>query len=159
MHKLPYYIIRIKKLILSDFTGDWCKLPYPNHKHGCPKYNTSDICPPRAPKIQDYIDIAKPMYFVHSEFNLEEHATRMLDKHPNWTSRQCRCVLYWQSRSRKQLKERVAESVDLLKPSRVTACPEAMGINVFATCKLSGLDLERTRNIKICRHISLIGYI
>lgn len=155
--RIPW-IVPVKKLVVNENSGQWCKLPYPNHPKGCPNYGKAAKCPPQAPWVHHYFNIKRPMYLVHSEFYLSEHVAEMKRKHPKWSDLQARCVLYWQSRSRKQMKKRVAEAVKILRANRITACPEAMGVNVFATALKSGLKLDKTRSIKICRHISLIGY-
>lgn len=153
----PTWILKVKRLVLSTKTGGWCKLPYPGHSKGCPNYYKSAKCPPKAPHLADFIDLSKPLYLVWSEFDLKRHVEKMKRKHPGWSDRQCRCVLYWQSQSRKQLKERTQIAAGILKTNRTTTCPEAMGVNVFATARVSGLLLERTRSIETCRHVSLIG--
>ena len=152
------WIVPIKKLITSDKVGAWCQLQYPGHKKGCPKYGKSKGCPPQAPKVNDYFDVNKPLYFVHSEFDLTAHIEKMKIKLPKWSERQCKCVLYWQPTSRKQMHERVEYACKMLKTDRIATCPEAMGVNVFLTARRSGLILDKTNNIKICRHIALIGY-
>ena len=151
------WIVPIKKLITSKRTGDWCKLPYPNHPKGCPNYGMSKRCPPQAPMVDEYFDLSKPLYFIHSEFDFTAHVKKMRMKHPEWSDRQCQCVLYWQGTSRKQMKERVAKAVWELGTTASTSCPEAMGVNVYATAKLNGLNLDRIRHLKTCRHITLIG--
>lgn len=156
--ELMPFIYPISKLVLNDQTGEWCKIPYPGHPKGCPNYDKVDRCPPRAPKIEDFFDISTPMYLVHSEFDLAAHQDRMLSLHPEWSDRQCRCVLYWQPKSRKQLKERSAEAMKFLGLDGVAMVPEAMGLNVYATARLSGLHLERIRDLKTCRHVALIGH-
>lgn len=155
---LPYWIVPINKLVLSNQSSNWCKLPYPNHPKGCPNYGNSFRCPPKSPHVTNVFDFEKPVYFVHSEFDLKAHAEKMKEKHPKWSERQCRCVLYWQSRSRKQMKERVDFACQMVKANRVESCPEAMGVNVFATAMTSGLILDKTKDIKIARHISMIGF-
>ena len=160
---LPYYIIPIKELILNDHVGEWCQLPYPGHKKGCPNYNKSDRCPPKAPHVSDYFDLKKPLYFVHSEFDLNSHSAKMKEKYPEWSDRQCRCLLYWQGTSRKQMKERAAWAVQLLNTDlpeviKMTNCPEGMGVNVFATAFKNGLAMDKTKSIKTARHITLMGY-
>lgn len=154
----PPWLIPIKKLVLTPSAGEWCRLPYPGHPKGCPNYGETDRCPPLAPHVTEVFDLEKPLYFVHSEFDLEAHAARMKEKHPNWSERQCRCVLYWQGTSRKQMKERVELARWNLRTTNDTACPEGLGVNVFATARLAGLDLERTRQIKTCRHVSMLGH-
>lgn len=158
MKNLPNYIIPIKELITSNKVGDWCKLSYYNHPKGCPNYNKLQRCPPKAQFITEFINISKPMYFVHSEFNLKNHIRKYKKKYPHWTIHQLRCVLYWQNTSRSQLEKRTNHAIKLFKCNRITDCPEGMGVNVYATALKSGLKLEKIKNLNICRHISLIGY-
>jgi len=152
------YIIPVARLVLSSQVGAWCKIPYPGHPKGCPNYGTEDRCPPHAPHVSEYFDTSRQLYIVHSEFDLSGHQERMQEAHPQWSDRQCRCVLYWQPRSRKQLKERAAQAMKSLGLDAMAWVPEAMGVNVYATCKLSGLHLEQIRNLKTCRHVALIGH-
>jgi len=156
--ELPSWIVPIKKLILSDKSGNWCRLPYEDHPDGCPNYGNKLACPPLAPFISSQIDINREMYLVHSEFNLRAHTIKMRTKHPKWSDRQCKCVLYWQSTSRKQRCTRTDEAVRLLGTNWISSIPEAMGVNVYATARLSGLKLERIRDIKVCRHVALLAY-
>jgi len=148
------YIIKLERVIISNRVGQWCKIPYPNHPRGCPKYGQDASCPPMAKFI---FDVSKPLYFVHSEFNLESHVFRMKKRNPHWSNLQCKCVLYWQGTSRKQMKERVKDAMWSLATNIFSDCPEGMGVNVYVTARLSGLKLERIRHLKTCRHISLLG--
>jgi len=151
-------VYQVKKLIITSKSGDWCKIPYPGHPKGCPNYGKSAKCPPNAPRLEEYLDTSRSLFLVHSEFDLTTHAARMKRLHPNWSERQCRCVLYWQPASRKQLKERVTTVMREYGLNCATACPEAMGLNVYATARLAGLKLEKIRNLSTCRHFALIGY-
>jgi len=155
---LPAFILPVSRLVISDQVGEWCKLPYPGHLKGCPNYGVAERCPPLAPHVTDYFDTSRPLYLVHSEFDLTGHQQRMKEAHPVWTDRQCRCVLYWQPKSRKQLKERAAEAMRLLGLDAMAWVPEAMGVNVYATARTSGLILERIRDLKTCRHVALVGH-
>jgi len=134
--KLPFWVVPIKTLILNPKVGEWCRLPYPRHPKGCPNYGKNDRCPPKAQHITDCFDLEEPLYFVHSEFDLKGHAARMKEKHPGWSDRQCRCVLYWQPKSRKQMNDRVDFARLKLQTTCQTNCPEGMGVNVFATARL-----------------------
>ncbi|KKN09286.1 hypothetical protein LCGC14_1048120 [marine sediment metagenome] len=154
---LPSYIIKLNKIIFSKQTPDWCKLEYPNHKHGCPNYNKSDRCPPKAPFLYTVFDINYPLYLVHSEFNLTNHINKMKKKLPHWTDRQLRNVLYWQDTSRGQLRQRIEEAHMLLGTIHAETTPEAMGVNVYATAVLNGLHLDRIRHLKTCRHVAFVG--
>ncbi|MEN6440913.1 MAG: hypothetical protein ABFD97_20275 [Syntrophobacter sp.] len=152
------YIYPVKKLVLNKKVGLWCRLPYPGHPKGCPNYNKHDRCPPNARKLEYFFDMDLKLYLVHSEFDLQAHAEAMKIKHPEWTDRQCRCVLYWQSRSRKQLIDRILESIPEGQKVIFSTCPEGMGVNVFATAKLAGLTLDKTRHLKMCRHVALVQF-
>ena len=156
---MPYWIIKVKKLYHCKKAPTWCKLPYPGHPKGCPMYGTRDKCPPEAPYITEIMDITKDMYIVFSEFNLENHVEKMRKRHSDWTERQLRNCLYWQGTSRKQLRERVKQAIKLLGTTTHTVMPHASGIQVYRTCRHSGLLLERINNkMKINRHIALLGW-
>jgi len=107
--------------------------------------------------IDEVIDVNRPVYLVYSEYDLESHVGKMRQRHPNWSDRQCRCVLYWQGASKKLLKQEVKKAAFETKSIKIITKPEAMGVNVYATCRLSGLRLERIEGLKICRHVALIG--
>jgi hypothetical protein len=111
--------------------------------------------------VDRHFDLQKSLWLVCSEFDLEQHAAKMKTLNPHWSDRQCRCVLYWQSRSRKQLKKRATDAVFFLGIERnfsITYCPEGMGVNVYATARLSGLSLEPIRRLGTCRHVALLGF-
>ena len=143
---------------MNENTGEWCKLPYPNHPKGCPNFGKKSICPPQAPWLHHHFNINRPLYLVHSEFDLEEHRNNMKQAHPEWSTLQCQCVLYWQPKSRKQLIERTGQAMQALGCNCFSCVPEAMGLNVYATARKSGLKLEKIRNLKTCKHVALIGH-
>lgn len=153
------WIYSIKRLILNSKVGKWCQLPYPGHPKGCPKYGDikHEHCPPHASTVKEYFDLSKPLYLVHSDFDLEADIERRRKMTPGQTERQYRCVLYWQGSSRKQMKERARAAMRTLGLNAYTACPEGMGVNVYATARIAGLRLERIRDLSICRHVALIG--
>ncbi len=159
--KLPYGIIEVPRVVCSEDIGKWCQLPYPNHPKGCPNYGRKG-CPPGTPSITKVMDLKKSVYIAFSEFDLDAHAQRMKELHPKWTRKQCRCVLYWQETSRKQMRGRAEKAKGFTGADLVLAgpknCPEAYGVNVYATCSRVGLRLEKIRGLKICRHVALIGF-
>ena len=150
------------KIVLSKKTGDWCLIPYHGHPKGCPNYGRVG-CPPIGadPKKTFRERIITPVYMVYSEFDLKAHMKRMQKKHPDWSERQLRCVLYWQNTSRKQLRERVAHVIltsGFEKHYTITLyCPEAYGMNVYATAQKHGFKLERIRHLETCHHIAIVG--
>lgn len=155
---LPRWVYPVKRLVISNQVGDWCKLSYPGHPKGCPNYGKKKKCPPRAPMVGDFFDLNKNLWIVHSEFNLANHILKMEKRHPEWTLRQCKNVLYWQPTSRSQLNQRILEALVHTGANASAMVPEAMGINVYATARISGLKLERIRHLAICRHVALIGF-
>ncbi|KKM06339.1 hypothetical protein LCGC14_1744990 [marine sediment metagenome] len=156
MHK---WIVPIERLSITDKQGDWCRLPYPNHPRGCPNYAhpKHPECPPTAKPVDETIDVSRPMFLVHSVFDLEAHIERMAGLHPKRSELQKRCVLYWQETSRKQMRERAAIAQYEKGTNVILTCPEGSGVNVYATARSHGLKLERIRHLKTCRHVALLG--
>ena len=152
---LPYNII------LDERAGDgtWCSLPYPNHKKGCPNLG-KEQCPPNAPRFKD---IAEPPYYaVVVSFDLKAHAERMKEKHPKWSERQCRNLLYWQGGVRKKLKNEAYKLKEDLKkafekPFIVLEIPEANGVNVFTTMSKSGKRMEISKPDTIHKVMLVVG--
>lgn len=136
---------------------EWCKLPYPDHPKGCPMYGKKDTCPPQAPLINSFFDLSKPVFLLAVEFDLSAHIERMLQKHPDWSDRQARCVLYWQESVNKSLRGE-CDKFRWLNPQMITTiCPEAMGVNVMETARHCGIPIE-TKPKKIVYKIALAGY-
>lgn len=150
-------IVRINKWIFSDKVHDWCQLPY-NGKKGCPMFGKRPICSPDVKRLDDEFNLKKSA-ILYTEFNLEGHHRRMAEKHPMWTFKQLNNVLYWQQKARRNLRifvSKVHQEYRGIK--RITYCPESQGLNVFATMAIAGHHLERTRDIKICRHVAVVEF-
>lgn len=118
-----------------------CKKAYHNHPKGCPNWG-KDKCPPIIAKLEDFFDISQPMYFIWNEFDLGSHIERMKEKHPDWSDYQLRCVLYWQPKARKQLKEEIIKFKKSHPEYTISTGPEAMGINVTKTMEQLGIKLD-----------------
>jgi hypothetical protein len=162
MTDLPSYVYPVKRLVMAN-TAPWCKIKYPGHRHGCPNYDSPKHpeCPPRAPKVEKFFNLDRPLYLVHSEFNLEAWAARMQGKHIFMSDRQARCCLYWQRQSRTELKDRIWMASVWKKAAslpRISTCPEGMGVNVYVTARLAGLKLEKIDGLNTCRHVALIQF-
>lgn len=132
----------------------WCKLPYPNHLHGCPNWGMKNICPPKAPLFEKFIK--PPFTLVAVKFDLEKHSKNMKEKHSKWTDKQARCVLYWQGKLDKQLGEMCEKVASNISDAIILYKPEANGVNVFKTCRKVGLILERNPQ-KIVWKVAIIG--
>lgn len=130
------------KLLLSNKTAEWCKLPYPDHPDGCPNYGVKEGCPPKAPLIHQFADMSKPMYFMVTTFNLAGHVERMRAIYPGWSDRQARCCLYWQRGVRKELEAESRRAILKGYGAAFNLCPEAMGVNVIRTLKALHVPVE-----------------
>lgn len=134
--------------VLDENVRQLCCRPYYNHPNGCPNYGKRDICPPRAPILQQVFNIDKPILAIWCSFNLALHRDKMRAKHPTWSQKQLECCLYWQGRVNKQLRKAVEynliryplfnNATNLIS----TFVPEAMGVNVTKTMKNAGVILE-----------------
>mgnify|MGYP000090947200 CR=1 FL=1 len=144
------------ELVIDYRAREWCKLPYPNHPHGCPNYNHRATCPPEAPLIENFIDLSRPVLAVFCGFKLNEHIERMHQKHPDWSERQLKCVLYWQGSVNKRLRDLAKLYSYTYASSIYTLCPEAMGVNVIKTMKKVGLPIY-PRPKDIVFKVGLIG--
>lgn len=144
-------------IVINHQAREWCKLPYPNHPGGCPNYGKKGGCPPLAPLVENYFEMDKDHYFVVVRFNMFSHVSKMKDKHPKWSDRQARCVLYWQSTVNKQLREECqsfTEQYGLV----YNLCPEAMGINVIKTCQAAGLPIK-AKPTGVVFKVAMLGYL
>lgn len=117
--------------------GTWCCLPYPNHPKGCPNFPK---CMKDRPDFKTLPN--KKWIAVLEKFDLKAHAERMKEKHPKWSERQARCVLYWQNSLRKRLREKAMKLYYPLRGDIFLDIPEANGINVFATMAKHGIYLR-----------------
>ena len=135
-----------------------CVRPYPLHPRGCPNVGKCDRCPPIAPLFGDAFDLERPVYAVVNDFDLAGHVTRMRERNPAWSDRQLRCVLYWQSKARKQLASRIDRTLasSSCMGYSMTWCPEGMGVDVTTTLSEVGIDLEWPP-IQIVRQVALLG--
>lgn len=160
-HKYPF-ILKIDKLVMTPSTKDWCFKPYPGHPKGCPRAHTNCWQGGRIPMhmLTDRMSTKKPMYIVFNEFNLEAHKNKMAKRHPHWTEKQCRNILYWQKTSWKQLDQKMELALRAIKPTPdIYSSGEGEGVNLYKTCVLAGLKLDPIGpKMKICRHMYIVGY-
>lgn len=128
--------------IIVDYRArEWCRLPYPDHPRGCPNYNHKSGCPPMVAKIESFIDLDKKVLLVVEPFDLAGYINVMRSKHPLWSDRQLRNVLYWQGHVNKVLSTECS-----LLAKRIggvwTTCPEAMGVDVIRTVRRFGIPIK-----------------
>lgn len=130
------------KPVINPEVRELCLTPYPGHPKGCPNYGQRSSCPPQAPMLGKILDLSLPIYAIWNVYSLEEHVVRMKAKHPDWSERQLYCCLYWQGRARKELKENIQRFLQVKPGCIVLTCPEACGVDVTATMKLIGIELD-----------------
>lgn len=158
VHGMLDSLVQLPAVILDKRVRGLCAKPYPLHPKGCPNFGKRETCPPQARLYQDVYDLSAPVYAVVNEFDLGGHVGRMREAHPDWSDRQCRCVLYWQGGARKALKQRIAEALRDPRCAgyRAETCPEAMGVNVTETLRRAGIELEWPP-VRTARQVALIG--
>ena len=131
----------INPILLTESSGDLCRLEYPNHPDGCPNYGKKNGCPPMAKSLKSLIK-SSPIYVIWTVFAFGRHVQKMKLRHPGWSERQARCCLYWQGAARKQLRIKVNDFLLVHPDMRIIWCPEASGVNVTKTMAVVNLILE-----------------
>ena len=136
------------KPVIDNSVRGLCVQPYQGHKKGCPNFGDKPRCPPQALLLHEVLDLSKPVYLIANRYAFGEHVERMRGLHPEWSQRQLECCLYWQGTARKQLKEeleRFKDTREWIADARsltILTTPEACGVDVTATMKSVGIDLE-----------------
>ncbi len=133
--------VQVVPVVDASVRGLCCRF-YPLHPKGCPNFGKRDTCPPKAPMIGELLDLSQPVFAVYNIFDFGGHVARMRDRHPDWSERQVRCVLYWQGTARKQLRVRLRKFCREHRGLKSIGCPEACGVNVTATMAAVGIHLE-----------------
>ena len=135
---------KIVKPVLDYSVRSLCTKVYPGHPKGCPNYGRRDTCPPHAPMIEEILDLREVFYLIWNSYNLSDHVARMRSRHPGWSSRQLNCCLYWQQTARGELTNQIRIFLESqpLRVFEIIRCPEACGVNVTASMKSVGIDLE-----------------
>jgi hypothetical protein len=128
-------MIREVKLVIDYGMRNLCFRPYPNHPKGCPNYGKRPTCPPKAPHIEEIIDMRKPVFAIWNVFDFGSHVKKLKEVHPDWSQRQLECCLYWQGTARKKLNEQIGFFGLGLQGHILLKCPEACGVNVTETMK------------------------
>ena len=146
----------LKNIIIDKSVRGLCVRPYTNHPKGCPNFGKRVTCPPQVRMINEVFDISKGFWIVWIDFDFKSHCDKMKRKHPNWSQRQIECCLYWQGTANKMLRKSVVDMVYYLDGWQVSYCPEAMGVNVTATMKNIGAELEWPPK-NIVRKVALFG--
>lgn len=70
--------IKIKRIerntiFFTAKTRIWCKLPYPNHPHGCPNYGKNPNCPPNTEIMENILTRYNFFYLIYAIFEIEKY--------------------------------------------------------------------------------------
>jgi len=155
---------RIIEPVMDETVRDLCRRPYFGHPKGCPNYGKKKGCPPAEKLLPEILNLSQPVMAVWVDFNFILHKEMMQKKHPSWSQKQITCCLYWQGHVNAELKRLVSNICTMLllynelpyKNIIALYCPEATGVNVTATMKGIGIELEWPPE-KIVRKIAFIG--
>ena len=128
----------------------WCRLPYVAHSNGCPN---ADDCKFFDHELKDVLAVNRPLSIAWVEFNIDDYEERMRVKHPTWTQRQCRNLLYWQTSLRKHLVERCREKYN---GSKIILGAEGGGVNFHRTMRALGVKLDLPRDLHTIRVIAIV---
>lgn len=155
--EFSFYNMSWHDLVIQEATRDWCRFPYPNHPKGCPNYGKHRDCPPNSSMLYEYFDNNRNISFVVVKFDIAGHEKRMLQRNPDWTRKQARCVLYWQGSVRSRLRKKVQEYMNKIGYNKWSDRPEAMGLNLFRTFHKYGLKLQKNPKDYVYK-IAMLGY-
>jgi len=158
MSSLKTYLFDVTDRLFSDTrVGNWCKLPYHNHPKGCPNFGIHNYCPPHAPSADDFFDLKQPHWFLITEFNLKSYIDLMREKHPKWSERRLKCLLYWQGSIRAMQRKFIANLRHDNSKLVFSLLPEAMNLNIFKTLIDCNIPFETKPKTKVLK-VALLGY-
>jgi hypothetical protein len=148
-------IIPLKEIVfdIRARDGTWCKMPYPDHPNGCPNFPKCVMSHPHILSV-DLKD--RFWYAVLEEFDLKKHTEEMKKKHPNWSERQCRNLLYWQNGVRSRLRKKTESYINPLSDDIILEIPEACGINMIETMSKAGIKIQTDHPDNVIK-VMLIG--
>jgi len=96
-------------IVFTEKTFKWCQLPYPNHPNGCPNFGRNELCPPKTELKEEFIKKFNHFYLIYGIFDFETYLTEMKRRHPQWSERKLKCVLYWQGSVKKRMREHIEQ--------------------------------------------------
>jgi len=120
-----------------------CLDKYENHPKGCPNWGHKEGCPPNVRHFSRVY--AKEVFVVAIRFNFAAYLSLRRQAHPNWTDRALKNPRHWQGHLRHELNDflfkHLSEHEEI--DGEIILSPEAMGVDLFATCENVGIHLER----------------
>lgn len=177
--KIEIKEIQKNTIIFIENPKDFCKRPYSGNPNGCPNYGKCVLCPPNVGHFSKSINNYNYFYLVYIDFDFREYKNRRLkSENKEWwqVGKRISCLLYWQNSIINILKRKLDSILGKNNDKRfhLLGCGsgfsdkmmtqyqeripsmEAVGINVFSTCKLNEIKLEIHLEDKI-KLVSLIA--
>lgn len=133
-----------------DVVRRWCRMPYPGHLKGCPNASGCDFF---IDNIQSRVRQARRVHLVWVEFDLDGQEQFMAERHPEWTPRQCRNLLYWQNHVRAEMRHRAHK---LHPTGQLIVGAEGGGVDFYLTMRRLGVPLDTMRNLHTVRVIGIV---
>jgi hypothetical protein len=163
IESIGFYYLLPEQIVFDEKVFGYCKLPYPDHKHGCPNLGK---CLHPMKEAWEKVQTAKQIRLYMAKFDLEKHVTKMKEKNPTFTDKQAKCVLYWQNTVKKTLKTEIEK--DYQPEDYVLGCGsgfningkhynsmEAAGIHIFKTFENNRIPFE-AKPVKIVTMAALL---
>lgn len=166
--KIQHQEIERNTIITNKETREWCLRPYLDHPKGCINY--SKCISEETPFFDDIVKmlVLTKFFLIYADFNFAKYIENRRAINPKKSERQIKCLLYWQNSIKGMLRAEIigiynynhllnnpckfyvmgCGSVEYLLGRKVYSM-EALGINVFSTCKLNKIELERDPKEKI----------
>lgn len=154
-------------------THTWCTLPYPGHKKGCPNFNKNPLCPPNTKIMENILENYNFFYLILANFDIFKYSNYLIDKHPEWSERKARCLLYWQKSVKKLIRAYISnilsknpnnqfylfssgagENIPILDQDEIYSM-EAAGIDVIHSLINNNIEIE----IKPKKKVKLVNLL
>lgn len=152
MKVIPWPKVEPDQIVFRDMSTiqRWCRMPYIGHPKGCPNAEGCDLF---IDDLWHQVWEAKALHLLWIEFDLDGWEKAMASRHPEWTSRQCRNLLYWQKTVRAELRQ---AAKDLFPEGQLIIGAEGGGVDYYLTMRRLGVPLDTIRNLHTVRVIGLI---
>jgi len=129
----------------------WCAMSYPEHPKGCPN---SKKCRFYRNDLRRVLSPQK-LRIAWVEFDLDRYVKMMKRNHPDWTPKQLKNLLYWQTHLRRELTKWVVSYFG--SNINIYEGAEGGGVNFYKTMKHLGVELDYPKNLHTVRVIYIIG--
>lgn len=136
-----YFLSDLTPIICDHRIQNYCRLPYPDHPKGCPNFaRKPNYCPPTAPYFPDIFE--PNAYIAAVSINFKQYLEIRKNIHPEWTDRALRNPRHWQGHIRTHLHQLAENALANNYGDTIIYNPEAMGVDLTATCYEAGIYLE-----------------